>query len=55
MLQQLNEVSETVGLKMNYNKTKIISQDQTNVIMYKHEIENVENYVYLCHDTRIGK
>ena len=55
MLQQLNEVSATIGLKMNYNKTKIMSQEQTNIKIQNHIIENVEHYVYLGHDIRLGK
>lgn len=55
MLQQLNDVSATVGLKMNYNKTKIMSHEQTNITIQNHSIENVEHYVYLGHDIRLGK
>lgn len=55
MLQQLNDVSATVGLKMNYNKTKIMSQEQTNITIQNQRTENVEHYIYLDHHIRLGK
>ncbi|CAG9832182.1 unnamed protein product, partial [Diabrotica balteata] len=55
MLQQLNAVAGAVGLKMNYSKTKILSRDQTNITIQNHNIENVEQYVYLGHVITLGK
>lgn len=48
MINILNEESENVGLKMNENKTKILSNSHTNAIYLNGKlIEYVNNYIYL--------
>lgn len=57
MLEQLNEKSTQIGLKININKTKIM----TNAPMPIHiaingaDIENVDSYIYLGHTLKLGK
>lgn len=55
MLQQLNDLSATVGFKMNYNKTKINSQVQLNITIQNHCIGDVEHYVFLGYVNKQGK
>lgn len=48
MITSLNEESEKVGLKMNENKTKIVTNDYINAIYLKGKpLEYVSNYIYL--------
>lgn len=42
MLNQLNEQYKRIGLKMNPNKTKIMSNNE-----YDITIENVDHYIYI--------
>lgn len=55
MLQELRVVSEAVGLKMNLQKTKIMSTSNMRVIIENHTLELVEEYIYLGHSIKIGK
>lgn len=55
MINELDEQSRKVGLKMNLNKTKIISSSQQDVIVNSTVIEKVEYYIYLGHKIKIGK
>lgn len=49
MLQDLNEKSKEIGLKMNLDKTKIISNSQEDITIENTIIEKVEKYIYLGH------
>lgn len=55
MLQELNQASNIIGLKMNMNKTKIMSQEHVQLSLEGHEIENVNEYIYLGHTVKLGK
>ena len=56
MLQQLNDESIKVGLKLNLSKTKIMTNidDDRDVKIGDTVIERVENYVYLGHKLKLG-
>jgi len=45
MLQELRVVSETVGLKVNLQKTKIMSTSNMSVTIESHTLELVEEYI----------
>lgn len=50
MLQQLDDKSQAVGLKMNRSKTKImtnIQEEERNMMVGNEAIEKVDKYVYL--------
>lgn len=56
MLQELKEASQAVGLKVNLQKTKIMSPNSNlQVRIDNHSIEVVEEYVYLGHTIKLGK
>ena len=55
MLQELKEASQAVGLKMNLQKTKIMSPKNMVVTIDNHTLEIVEEYVYLEHNIKLGK
>lgn len=55
MLQDLKEVSQAVGLKMNLQKTKIMSLNDIRVVINNHTIERVEEYIHLGHTIKIEK
>ena len=56
MLQQLNEESMKVGLKMNLSKTKIMTNidDDRDIKIGDTVIERVDHYVYLGHKLKLG-
>lgn len=51
-LLQLNDISATVRLKINYKKTKFVCQELTHIAIQNHNLENVER---LGHDIRLRK
>jgi len=55
MLQELKEASQKVGLKMNLQKTKIMSPDNIQVVIDNHTLERVDEYIYLGHNIKKGK
>lgn len=55
MLKELNAKSKEIGLKMNINKTKIMSNSLHNITIDNTIIENVDHYIYLGHTIKIGK
>lgn len=55
MLNQLNEQSKQIGLKMNLSKTKIMSNNECNITIDNVTIENVDHYIYLGHKIKLGK
>ncbi|XP_045476244.1 uncharacterized protein LOC123681898 [Harmonia axyridis] len=55
LLQDLNEKSKEIGLKMNLDRTKIMSHSQEDVTIDNISIEKVEQYVYLGHMIKNGK
>ncbi|XP_050306271.1 uncharacterized protein LOC126743285 [Anthonomus grandis grandis] len=55
MLEELQETSKQIGPKMNLNKTKIMTNEQTVITIEGHALENVEEYIYLGHAVRLGK
>ena len=55
MTKELNQASKQVGLKMNIQKTKIMSEVNIDVTIDNQQIENVSQYVYLGHNITLGK
>lgn len=55
MLYELDRESSKIGLKMNKTKTKIMSQDQVQIAVNGHILENVQEYIYLGQQIEIGK
>lgn len=55
MIEELNNLSKQIGLKMNLNKTKIITSSPQEVSIENTIIEKVEQYTYLGHTIKIGK
>lgn len=55
MLQELNEESQRVGLKMNISKTKIMSPVNAQIYIDNSVIENVKEYNYLGHVISLGR
>lgn len=57
MLQELQEVCATVGLKMNIGKTKFMTNlvPSNNLIIENSEIGLVDKYTYLGHELSISK
>jgi Reverse transcriptase (RNA-dependent DNA polymerase) len=55
MTRELNHASKQVGLKMNIQKTKIMSQENTEPTIDNQQIENVSHYIYLGHNITLGK
>ena len=49
MLEQLNNASKKVGLRMNLSKTKKISDTTTDIIIEHWIVKNDNEYVYLSH------
>lgn len=47
MLTELNDASQKIGLKMNYRKTTILSNDQKAVTVRNQDNEMLDHYVYL--------
>ena len=47
MLQEINDESRRMGLKMNIAKTKVMVIDNTPINLNNVLVENVEGYVYL--------
>ena len=56
MLQQLNEESSKIGLKMNLSKTKVMTNidDDRDIKIGDTIIERVDSYVYLGHKLKLG-
>ena len=56
MLQQLNDESSKIGLKMNLSKTKIMTNidDDRDIKIGDTVIERVDNYIYLGHKLKLG-
>jgi hypothetical protein len=56
MLQQLNEESSKIGLKMNLSKTKVMTNidDDRDIKIGDTVIERVDSYVYLGHKLKLG-
>jgi len=56
MLTELNEESKKVGLKMNWSKTKYMTNipTDTNIKIQNQEVELVDEYKYLGHTLRLG-
>ena len=55
LLRELEEFSQTVGLKMNLQKTKIMSLSNKVVTIGNHTLEKVDEHVYLGHNIKLGK
>jgi len=55
MLQELKEASQAVGLKMNLQKTKIMSPNDIQVVIDNHTLGRVDEYMYLGHIIKMGK
>lgn len=55
MLEELQETSKQIGLKMNLNKTKIMTSEETAITIEGCTLEHVEEYIYLGHAIRLGK
>lgn len=55
MLQEFRKASRAVGLRMNLQKTKIMSPTNILVTIDNHTLEVVEEYVYLGHNIKLGK
>lgn len=55
MLRELNDISASMGLKVKFNKTKIMSSKDANIYMGRHNIECVDYFNYLGHIIRLGK
>ena len=55
MLEQLNNAVKKVRLRMNLSKTKIMSDTTTDIIIEHRIVENVNEYVYLCHAIKLSK
>lgn len=49
MLQDLSEKSKKIGLKMNLDKTKIISNRQEDITIENTIMKKVEKYIHLGH------
>lgn len=47
MLQELKEVSQAVGLKINLQKTKIMRPNNMQVTIDNYTLERVNAYVYI--------
>ena len=54
MLQQLNEESNKVGLKMNLSKIMTNIDDDRDIKIGDTVIERVDSYVYLGHKLKLG-
>lgn len=58
MVQELAEASQKIGLEMNINKTKIMTnnqEDRRDIVINDTVIERVDKYIYLGHEIRVGK
>lgn len=55
MLQEQSNISETVGLKINLQKTKIMSICNMRLTIEKLYLLWREEYIYLGHNIKIGK
>ncbi|CAH1224416.1 unnamed protein product [Diabrotica balteata] len=55
MLKELKQESEKIGLKMNLNKTKVMTNQNITIDLDGSEIESVEEYIYLGHTIKLGK
>jgi hypothetical protein len=55
MLRQLNRMSEAVGLQMNLNKTKVMTESDEDVIVNGQRLEKVSHYIYLGHTMKLGR
>lgn len=58
MVQELAEASQKIGLHMNINKTKVMTnnqEDRRDIIINEKVIERVDKYVYLGHEMKVGK
>lgn len=54
MLREFKKRYQAVGLKMNFQKTKIVSQNNIQVTLDNHALETVNEYVYLGPQNQIG-
>lgn len=55
MINELDHASKQVGLKMNIQKTKIMSRENIAITIDQQQIENVSQYRYLGHNITLGK
>lgn len=55
IIRELNLASKHVGLKMNIQKTKIMSGENVAITIDQQQIENVSHYIYLGHNITLGK
>ncbi|KAK0424256.1 hypothetical protein QR680_008579 [Steinernema hermaphroditum] len=53
MMDELNEASQRAGLKINANKTKLMSTEPTSILLNGSEVERVESFVYLGQEVRL--
>lgn len=54
-MEQLNNATKKVGLKMNLNKIQIMSNNQEIIEIDNYIINATDQYLYLGHAIRIGK
>lgn len=52
MLQELKEAFQKVDLKINLQKTKIMSPDNIQIVIDNHTLERVDEYIYLGHNIK---
>lgn len=57
MLEELQQAIHKVGLKINYNKTKMMTDlvPSEPITIENEKIEIVDKYIYLGHEIRINK
>ena len=55
MLEQFNNATKKVGLRINLGKTKVMSDITTDIIIEHRIVKNVKEYVYLDHPIKLGK
>ena len=59
MIEELNEKSEQIGLKINSTKTKYLTNDihqnKHTITINNRPVEKVESYIYLDQNTKITR
>lgn len=55
MMHDLLVQSNKIGLKMNLNKTAVMSNDSSPIVIEGNIINNVDQYIYLGHTIALGK
>lgn len=55
MIREIHAASKKIEMRLNLNKTKIISGNQKQFIVENLKIERVNDYVYLGHILKLGK